>query len=241
MTTPRRGKALTGLPEVDRRRLGVTADWKHGPHLLTYRQTEYTFGLVADALAGDEPGGLPSGRLQGTCDGLLEASVPDKFKDSRTSLAVDWTDLESFSRPPPHGTSDCADPGASWGHRKNNLLRSDDELFYGYYLSAAIMMGEEAGPPVPEIALVDAGEVGGPVIGLGQAHPGQKGADCQLPGPRPGRQQHLDLRRDAGAVDDVLQGRQRDQAAGPPRAAGPRPPRRPAPARRRGRRAAASS
>ena len=37
---------------------------------------------------------------------------------------MDWTDLESFSRPPPHGTSDCADPEASWGHRKNNLLRS---------------------------------------------------------------------------------------------------------------------
>jgi len=32
---------------------------------------------------------------------------------------VDWIDLESFSRPPPHGTSDCADPEASWGHRKN--------------------------------------------------------------------------------------------------------------------------
>ena len=42
-------QALTSLPEDDQRRLGVIADWKHGPHLLTYRQTEYTFGLVADA------------------------------------------------------------------------------------------------------------------------------------------------------------------------------------------------
>jgi hypothetical protein len=41
---------------------------------------------------------------------------------------VDWTDLGSFSRPPPHGTRDCADPEASWGHRKNNLLRSENEL-----------------------------------------------------------------------------------------------------------------
>ena len=65
---------------------------------------------------------------------------------------MDWTDLESFSRPPPHGTSDCADPEASWGHRKNNLLRSQDELFYGYYLSAGIMMPEENGPAVPELA-----------------------------------------------------------------------------------------
>ena len=65
---------------------------------------------------------------------------------------MDWTDLESFSRPPPRGTSDCADPEASWGHRKNNLLRSEDELFYGYYLSAAVMMPDENGPAVPELA-----------------------------------------------------------------------------------------
>ena len=65
---------------------------------------------------------------------------------------MDWTDLESFSRPPPRGTRDCADPEASWGHRKNNLLRTQDELFYGYYLSAAIMMPQENGPAVPETA-----------------------------------------------------------------------------------------
>jgi hypothetical protein len=86
----------------------VLTDWNHGPHRLTCRQTEYTFGLVVDALAGDEPGGLPAGPLQGICDDLLEASVPQECKDTSRSLAVDWTDLESFSRPPPHGTSDCA-------------------------------------------------------------------------------------------------------------------------------------
>ena len=53
-------QALIGLPETEQRRLGVIEDWKHGPHLLTYRQTERTFGLVAGALAKDEPGGLPS-------------------------------------------------------------------------------------------------------------------------------------------------------------------------------------
>jgi hypothetical protein len=145
-------QALTALPEPDQRRLGVIADWKQGPHQLTYRQTERTFGLVADALAEDKPGGLPSGPLQAVCDDLLEASVPEKFKETSRSLAVDWTDLESFSRPPPHGTSDCADPEASWGHRKNNLLRSRDELFYGYYLSAGVMMPEDNGPAVPELA-----------------------------------------------------------------------------------------
>jgi len=145
-------QALISLPEDDQVRLGIIADWKRGPHQLTYRQTERTFGLAAGALAGDEPGGLPPGPLQGICDDLLEASIPGQFKDASTSLAVDWTDLESFSRPPPRGTRDCADPEASWGHRKNNLLRTQDELFYGYYLSAAIMMPQENGPAVPETA-----------------------------------------------------------------------------------------
>ena len=145
-------QALTSLPEPDQRRLGVTADWKHGPHRLTYRQTERTSGLVAAALAKDEPDGQPSQALQATCDDLLEASIPGEFKDASTSLAVDWTDLESFSRPPPAKGGPCADPEASWGHRKNNLLRSEDELFYGYYLSAGIMMPDENGPAVPEFA-----------------------------------------------------------------------------------------
>jgi hypothetical protein len=145
-------QALTGLPEDDQRRLGVVAGWKHGPHQLTYRQTEYTFRLVCAALGKDEPDGLPSPQLQEVCDSLLEASVPEQFKDASWSLAVDWTDLDSFSRPPPRGTSHCADPEASWGHRKNNLLRTQDELFYGWYLSAAIMMAEETGPAVPELA-----------------------------------------------------------------------------------------
>ena len=145
-------QALVSLPGDDQRRLGVIADWEHGPHLLTYRQTEYTFGLVADAAGKDEPDGLPSDQLQGICDGLLEASVPGQFKDASRSLAVDWTDLESFSRPPPARGGPCADTEASWGHRKNNLLRSQDELFYGYYLSAAIMMPDENGPAVPEFA-----------------------------------------------------------------------------------------
>jgi hypothetical protein len=145
-------QALVSLPEGEQRRLGVLADWKEGPHLLTYRQAEYTFGMLARALGKDEPDGQPSRELQRACDSLLEASVPEELKDAGRSLAVDWSDLESFSRPPPRGTSDCADPEASWGHRKNNLRHDEDELFFGYYLSAAIMVPDEQGPPVPELA-----------------------------------------------------------------------------------------
>jgi hypothetical protein len=145
-------QALTSLPEDEQRRLGVLADWKNGPHRLTYRQTEYTFALVTAALAKDKPDGLPAPVLQAACDDLLEASIPAGFQGAGRSLAADWTDLESFSRPPPRGTSNCADPEASWGHRKNNLRHDDDELFYGYYLSAAVMVPGEQGPPVPEFA-----------------------------------------------------------------------------------------
>jgi hypothetical protein len=145
-------QALTSLPEDEQRRPGVLTDWKDGPHLLTCRQAEYTFGLVTAALAGDEPDGLPSQELQRACDELLEASVPRKFKDASRSLAADWTDLESFSRPPPARGGDCADPEASWRHRKDNLTGSQDELFFGCYLPAAIMVPDEQGPPVPELA-----------------------------------------------------------------------------------------
>jgi len=145
-------QALTTLPEDDQRRLGVVADWKRGPHRLTYRQTERTFGLVADALAKDVPDGLPSDPLQRLCDDLLEASIPDEFKNASSALAVDWTDVETFSRPPSRGSSDCADPEASWGHRSGGGPGQDSELFFGYYPSAATMMREEHGPAVPELA-----------------------------------------------------------------------------------------
>jgi hypothetical protein len=145
-------QALVSLPEGEQRRLGILADWRNGPHLLTYRQAEYTFRLVAGALGKDRPDGLPSPQLQRVCDHLLEASVPEEFKDTSSSLAVDWSDLESFSRPPPRGTSGCADPEASWGHRRNNLRHEEDELFFGYYLSDAVTAPNEQGPPVPEFA-----------------------------------------------------------------------------------------
>ena len=143
--------ALIALPAAGQARLGVTEDWKAGPHQLTYRQTERTFGLVTGALAKDVPDGTPSEILARICDDLLEASIPSQYKQASRALAVDWSDVETFSRPPPHGTSDCADPEASWGHRNGGGPGQDSELFFGYYLSAATMMREEHGPAVPEL------------------------------------------------------------------------------------------
>jgi hypothetical protein len=145
-------RALTGLPESDQARLGVADMWRSGPHRLTYRQVEYTFGLVNTALDKQQPDGAPSDALARICDDLLEASIPPGYKDASTALAVDWTDVESFSRPPRHGNTRCADPEASWGHRNSNLPGPKGEMFFGYYLSAAVMAGEENGPAVPELA-----------------------------------------------------------------------------------------
>jgi hypothetical protein len=145
-------RALTGLAEPDRVRLGVTGDWRNGPHLLSYRQVERTFRLAADALAKDQPDGGPSGILTRTCNDLLEASIPAQHKQASTALAADWTDVETFARPPRHGTTRCADPEASWGHRTSNLPGPKGEMFFGYYLFAGTMMREERGPAVPELA-----------------------------------------------------------------------------------------
>ena len=143
--------ALTALPAADQRRLGVTEEWKTGPHQLTYRQAERTFGLITTALGKNEPDGTPSATLATVLDDLLEASIPAEHKTTSASLAADWTDVESFSRPPRHGSSQCADPEASWGHRNSNLPGPKGEMFYGYYLSAATMTREEDGPAIPEL------------------------------------------------------------------------------------------
>ncbi len=52
--------SLIGLPDAQKRRLGVTCAWKNGPHELTYRQTEYTFARVVTALAEQKRDGRPS-------------------------------------------------------------------------------------------------------------------------------------------------------------------------------------
>jgi hypothetical protein len=144
--------ALIALSPADRARLGVTADWKSGPHQLTYRQVEHTHRLMIRALRKQHPDGAPSEYLQAVCDQLLEASIPAVHKTGSTALAADWTDVETWSRPPRHGSTQCADPEATWGHRNSNLPGPRGEMFFGYYLSAAVMTREENGPPVPELA-----------------------------------------------------------------------------------------
>ena len=145
-------QALTSLPEADQERLGVTVGWKTGPHQLTYRQAEHTARLITRALGKHQPDGAPSDALQSACDQLLEASIPPRTR----TPAPRWPVTGPTSRPgpgrPATAATQCADPEASWGHRNTNLPGPKGEMFFGYYLSAAVMTREENGPPVPELA-----------------------------------------------------------------------------------------
>jgi hypothetical protein len=93
--------ALTALPDDDQGRLGVTADWKSGPHQLTYRQAEHTSRIITRTPSKAGPDGAPTPDLQRLCDQLREASIPAQFKDASASLAADWADVEARARAVP--------------------------------------------------------------------------------------------------------------------------------------------
>ena len=84
-------------------------------------------------------------------DALVEASVPEEVKQLSASLAVDWSDHQSFSCPPPEKGGLCWDNEASWGRRKSDQPGTKDEVFFGYELQVATLVREEHGPPVPEL------------------------------------------------------------------------------------------
>lgn len=145
-------RALLELSEEDQRRLGVLAPTPHGgEHQLTYRQLEYTFARVVRALAKHAPDGAPSPALSEVVDRLLEASVQILGQPASESLAVDWTALEAWARPPrTDRPEEGADGEAAWGHRTVTHPGQTD-TFYGYYLQALTCVPEETGPQVPEL------------------------------------------------------------------------------------------
>jgi hypothetical protein len=94
-------QALLALPADQQHRLGIITEWRTGPHLLSYRQVERTLALIINALSKDKPDGTPSDALSDVLDRLLEASVTVLGEPATSSYAVDWTDHETWSRPPP--------------------------------------------------------------------------------------------------------------------------------------------
>jgi hypothetical protein len=166
-------QALLTLGEHDQRRLGVIATTGRGEHPLTDRQVERTFGSMVAAMdATPVPTFRGVGDIQRaahlaarradvdahTCEGflvsfsrlLVEASVPDGFKAASTSVAVDWTDHATWSRPA-DADGIAADADAAWGHRKPNTPGAHHEPFFGYYGQAVTMVPDEDGPPIPEL------------------------------------------------------------------------------------------
>lgn len=91
-------------------------------------------------------------RLTSLLDALVEASVPERFAAMSSSVAVDWTDHETWSRPRAKNDPEPAnDPTASWGHAKGTAPGEKEHLFFGYYPQVATMVVDERGPTVPEL------------------------------------------------------------------------------------------
>jgi hypothetical protein len=168
-------KALISLPVREQLRLGVAVHVPGGLHVATYRQFSDAHQVMTRAI---DPTPVPSFRgvteherakhleaarcavdaeqrrelLATVTDALSEQSIPDTYKGASSSLAVDWTDHESWSRPRAKDDAQpAADPDASWGHAKRNAPGAKDALFYGYYAQVATMVKDEGGPPVPEL------------------------------------------------------------------------------------------
>jgi len=114
-----------------------------------FRQVEHTFSVLRHALEKPEPDGSCSAPLSQVTNAIVEASVPVEFKGASSSVAVDWSDHESFSRPPVRSATSCADVEASWGHRNAGLAKGD--LFFGYYFQTVSMVRDEAGKAIPEL------------------------------------------------------------------------------------------
>ena len=90
--------------------------------------------------------------LHRVAQGLVEASVPAQHKVASRSLAIDWTDHETWSRPRAKNDPARAMIPSSWGHAKRNAPGAKDHLFFGYYAQVATMVKDHRdGPPVPEL------------------------------------------------------------------------------------------
>jgi hypothetical protein len=168
-------RMLADLPAMTRRRLGVAVTKTGSLHDATYRQFSHAHRTMLSAI---DPAPVPSfkgvaeddraahlkavregidtkaaeARLQRVLDALVESSIPERYKASSRSLAVDWTDHETWSRPRAKDDPQPAnDPTASWGHAKRNAPGAKNHLFFGYYAQVATMVKEERGPSVPEL------------------------------------------------------------------------------------------
>ena len=167
--------ALFALDVADQVRVGALATQNGALRPATYRQFSHAHQVMVTAfdptpvpsfkgvyeedraahLAAAREGvdeDVMSERLHLVLDALVEASVPEKYEKASSSLAIDWTDHETWSRPRAKDDPQPAnDPTASWGHAKRNAPGAIDHLFFGFYSQVATMVKDERGQPVPEL------------------------------------------------------------------------------------------
>jgi hypothetical protein len=84
-------------------------------------------------------------------DEVLEATIPERFKTATSSLAVDWTDHESFSRATRSGEGPRSDLEATFGRRHGRAPGVKNEIFLGYYGQVATMVRENGAAVIPEL------------------------------------------------------------------------------------------
>lgn len=144
-------EALVSLSEAEKRRLRVTVSRRGLPHELTYRQVEHTWRSLRTVFDAERLEGRPGPLLSRLTDALVEASIPEAEAEAAGGdLAVDWTDVESFARPGRAGEA-SADSDASFGHRRGDAPGQAHEVFFGYYLQLATMVGPVGGRRAPEL------------------------------------------------------------------------------------------
>jgi hypothetical protein len=166
-------RALSSLEVADQRSLGFAQSKDGECQRATYRQVSDTFSVLCRAI---DPSPVPSFRsvaneeralhlaavrtgvdaeakgalLDSVSDALVEASVPAAYKGASSSLAVDWTDHETWSRARPvEDPQPANDPDASFGHAKRNAPGAKDYLFFGYYAQVATMVATRRVPLSP--------------------------------------------------------------------------------------------
>ena len=139
--------AARGRPAAARRPRGL--EGRPAPAAPTGRPSTPSAWSTA-ALGKDEPDGLPSPALQAACDDLLEAAIPEK---SRTPAARwPWTGATWRPSPGPRRAAPATaptprPPGAT---ARTTCCHDEDELFFGYYLSARDHAPRAStGPPSP--------------------------------------------------------------------------------------------
>jgi hypothetical protein len=121
---------------------GRLADWAAGPGLEPFPQV-----LLHSSVTGRFTAHAPG--LPGPARRTLRTDL--RFIARQAVPALAPADAPLPREPPHHGSSDCAGPEASWGHRNSSLPGPKGEMFSGCYFPAATMTRDEDGPPVPEL------------------------------------------------------------------------------------------